>query len=130
MTAFGQLPVVLSDTVCYPRKTAVKLTERALQANVYKQQRDSLIRDVTTLSNLIEIKNIEINNFKENVELYKKTIASFESQIKNMNDQRQILQLQADNLNKLYKKEKRRKTFFKITTLLGIAAGAYLGTKL
>lgn len=129
MTLYAQSYTV-SDTVCFIRADAVKLTERALQAKVYKEQRDSLQSQIGTLNKLIEIKSLEIANLNSQTQDYKTIISKYESQVSVMADQRKLLEAQATNLTKLYKRANRGKTFWKITTVVGIVAGVFLGSRL
>lgn len=119
-----------SDTIVLNKQHALKVLQAGLEGKVYKEQRDSLQSQIGTLNKLIEIKSLEIANLNSQTQDYKTIISKYESQVSVMTDQRKLLEAQATNLTKLYKKEARKKVFWKITTIIGLAGGILLGSKL
>lgn len=100
--------------------------ERAWAAKSLEAQRDLLLIQVDTLKARIDIKEMLIANLNAQISDYKNVVSSKSSIIQTMEDQRKILEKQANDLNKQIKREKRRKTFFQITTFVAIGAGVTL----
>lgn len=118
------------DTINLNKQDALRKLGQALTAKVYKEERDSLRRDILSLNKLIEIKQLQIDNLTSQTQDYVKLIDGYNYQIKIMREQRQLIESQVDNLTTLYRKERRKKTFWQVVCGIALGGGIYLGTQL
>lgn len=77
----------------------------------------------------IRIQSERINNLIERDSLRVSVIRNCQSEISVMADQRKLFEAELTNMNKLLKKEKRKRWWTAFGGIVGIAGAFYIGTK-
>jgi predicted nucleic acid-binding protein len=114
-TVYGQ-NIPTTDTICFPISVAQKVLIDAKQGKVLKEQVSILNERIAILEELTK-------------ELKKKdslTVISYEKQIKEMKDQRKILETGLDTLNKALRKQRRKTKWTAIAGIVSTAGAIFL----
>jgi hypothetical protein len=107
-----------NDTICLNTKTVANLILKKEQAKIFEQQNIQLKTDIESLNKLIDLKNLEISQYRSKDTLNSSIIRTYENEISVMRDQRNLCETALKQNNKLIKHYKRR-VFFR--TLFGVA---------
>lgn len=114
------------DTINVNRTHFINVLDAGLKGKVYKEQRDSLLSIISGYDRLISTKNEELKNLLSQTANQEKQKIVFEKQIANMTSERDAFQKQLNGITKMYQKEKRKSTWFKITTVVVAVVGGTL----
>jgi chromosome segregation ATPase len=115
-----------TDTIHVNRQQFVRMLTKAEQAKALEAQRDLLLNGIDTLKARITIKEMMIANLNGQVGDYKNIIASNESIIATMKEQRSIFEAQVKDLNKQIRKQRNGKRWTAVVGILATAASLIL----